>query len=241
MRKRKLKNGWRLYLNPHDYRHLIDVVREHMDGEAGDYCELAIRFGGECGLRVSESMTVEWSDIRESSHPDVRIPFLRVRETKATSGKFEDGKYRSTILPKATKEWMATVAQRHDREPDEPLIDRSQRSVQKYVRQAGELAADHGGDEDFKHLSSHDLRAHAATTWLVRLDINPEVVMEIGGWSDYQNLQPYLAVTGDDVIVRAFREARGSPLEGYDPTEKEMPEPEETVEREQATIDALTD
>lgn len=240
MRKKKLQNQWRVYLNPHDFRELVDTARFHMDdGENSDYAELAIRLGGECGLRVSETVDVQVSHIRESSHPDVNIPFLRLHGTKATSGKFEDGKYRDTIIPRATYDWLHEVADRHDREPDEPAIDRSKRSIQKYIKQAGEMTADRTGLDDFAEISSHDLRAYFATTLLVRLNINAQVVMEIGGWKNHQNLQPYLAVTGDDVIARAFREARGSPLAGYEPEADPLPEPEEETEAEQATIDAL--
>jgi hypothetical protein len=49
---------------------------------------------------------------------------------------------------------------------------------------------------------------------------------------------PHEASIGDKAIADEFPE---SYLEGYDPSGKEMPDPDETVEREQATIDALTD
>ncbi len=39
---------------------------------------------------------------------------------------------------------------------------------------------------------------------LVRERMKPRVVMEVGGWDDYQSLEPYLSKPDEETIINGF-------------------------------------
>jgi quinol monooxygenase YgiN len=55
-------------------------------------------------------------------------------------------------------------------------------------------------------VSSHDLRRHFAHRLLVRERLNPRVVMDVGGWRDFQAIEPYLGKPDVETIVDEFEE-----------------------------------
>ena len=63
------------------------------------------------------------------------------------------------------------------------------------------------GEEDFHHVSSHDLRRRFAQRLLVDENMNPRVVMQVGGWSSFQAIEPYLDAPTPEVVNDAFEEA----------------------------------
>jgi integrase len=78
--------------------------------------------------------------------------------------------------------------------PDEPLIDRPTRWVQRAVERArNELRAE-TGDEGWQYVTPHDLRR----TWghlLIEDDVEPGIVMEWGGWENWETFREhYLGV-----------------------------------------------
>lgn len=209
MRSERLGNGWRLYLNEHDYRVLLGIADDLQT-------ELALRFGGECGLRVSETVNLEPRDLRESTHPDVEAMFIQVRNAKDTTGKRDEGKFREAFLPARVEGATREYAMQHDLGDEDPIFDVCKRTLQGYLKDVGKKAAEATGEEMWVNFSSHDLRAFFATNLLVRYDVNPQVVMEIGGWEDWQSLKPYLDKPSDDIIVKAVSDV--APVaEGYTP------------------------
>jgi integrase len=87
------------------------------------------------------------------------------------------------------------------------LIDLSERGVRAAVKRTAEAAAEGTGDDDFRHVSSHDLRRRFAQRLLVDEQINPRVVMQVGGWESFQAIEPYLTTPTEDVVDEAFAEA----------------------------------
>ena len=63
------------------------------------------------------------------------------------------------------------------------------------------------GDEDCQYVSSHDLRRRFAHRLLVDRQMNPRVVMQIGGWDSFQAIEPYLNAPTPEVVNDAFEEA----------------------------------
>lgn len=61
----------------------------------------------------------------------------------------------------------------------------------RWVHEAAEELTDES--ERWQHVSSHDLRRSWATDHLVEEDVSVRVMMEIGGWSSYEAIKPYLA------------------------------------------------
>lgn len=196
MRLKRLENQWRVYLNPWDYR----TLREHAESRAA---ELAIRLGAECSLRVQETADLRRGDWRESTHPDVDRMFLKIFG-KDTTGKRDEGKFRSPPLPDDL--WTQLVVHIIDQkiEPGDEILPVTKRTVQEYIKRAAIAAADATGNEDFEKISSHDLRAYFATDALVRRGMEAEVVMAVGGWKSYTNMEPYINAQFDDVIAEEY-------------------------------------
>lgn len=198
MRLKQLENQWRCYLNPTDYKRIRACAESRR-------AHIAIRLGGECGLRVSETAAAKPGDIRDSTS-GVDARFLGVFG-KDTSGKREDGKYRDVFLPESIYQEIQDHAEENDIDPDDELVPVTKRTTQEYIKRAAETAAQRYGVDEYDRVSSHDLRAYFATHHLIRLEIPPEVVMAVGGWKSYENMEPYLNAQFDDVIAEGFNEA----------------------------------
>jgi integrase len=68
---------------------------------------------------------------------------------------------------------------------DEPLVTLSESGVRNVVKWTAERAAEEAGDEGFRHVSSHDLRRRFAQRLLVDEQLNPRVVIQVGGWESF--------------------------------------------------------
>lgn len=199
MRMKELGNQWRVYMNPHDYRKL----KNHAPDKG---TKLAIELGAKCSLRVSETASLKRGDWRETTHPNVNAWFLEIWG-KDTTGESENGKYREPFLPPDVFETIAEKGTQDDVQPGEPIFSVTKRTIQKWIKDAAKAVAEETGNDDYKRISSHDLRAYFATDCLIRRDMNEEVVMEVGGWESRKTIEPYLHAAFDDVIAREFREA----------------------------------
>jgi integrase len=72
------------------------------------------------------------------------------------------------------------------------------------VKRTAEAAAGLTGVDDFRHVSSHDLRRRYAQRLLVDENMNPRVVMQVGGWSSFQAIEPYLNSPTEAVVDDEF-------------------------------------
>lgn len=161
--------------------------------------EIAIRLMGDCGLRRAEVLDVCPEHI--SRYTDGRHYRLEVVGGKDTTGEYADGKHRETWLPVETERIVNRYVQHGDLDRDEPLIDRSPRTLLYWVEHATEHAAEQTGDEDYQRVSSHDLRRCWANHLLVEESISPRIVMALGGWSSYDAIEPYLAAPTEENII----------------------------------------
>jgi len=87
---------------------------------------------------------------------------------------------------------------------DEPLIELTPRSVQRVVTRIAECVADETGDPDWRKVSSHDLRRYFAHQLLVEEQMNPHVVMKVGGWDKSESIEPYFTKPSENTVNEAF-------------------------------------
>ena len=73
------------------------------------------------------------------------------------------------------------------------------------MKRAAEATADETGDDDYRHVSSHDLRRRFAQRLLVDEQMNPRVVMQVGGWGSFKAIEPYLNAPSEQVVNDAFQ------------------------------------
>jgi len=67
-------------------------------------------------------------------------------------------------------------------------------------------AAEATGDDDFEKVSTYDVRRRFAQRLLVDEQMNPRVVMAVGGWDSFAAIEPYLNAPSENVIDEAFQE-----------------------------------
>ena len=162
--------------------------------------DLIIQLGAYVGLRAFEVPQVTPGHVRrvdDGEHYRLRVP----RGKDTASGV---GKPRNAYLPADVERDLYQYARDEDLDDDEPYADLTPAGVRAVVKRTAEAAADRTGDEDFRHVSSHDLRRRYAQRLLVDQAMNPRVVMTVGGWSSFEAMKPYLNSPTEDVINDAF-------------------------------------
>jgi len=175
----------------------IDTLRRAAGSRRDD---LIIQLGAYVGLRAFEVPQVTPGHVRrvdDGEHYRLRVP----RGKDTASGV---GKPRNAYLPADVERDLYQYARDADLDDDEPYADLTPAGVRAVVKRTAEAAADRTGDEDFRHVSSHDLRRRYAQRLLVDQAMNPRVVMTVGGWSSFEAMKPYLNSPTEDVINDAF-------------------------------------
>jgi integrase len=157
--------------------------------------DIIIQLGAYVGLRAFEVPQPRPCDILETEGSQYR---LRVRAGKDTSG--NGGKPRNAYLPDSVERDLQRYQNSENIAPKDPFIDLKQPGVRAAVKRTAEAAANLTDKDDFCRVSSHDLRRRYAQRLLVDEQVNPRVVMAVGGWSSFQAIEPYLNTPTEDVI-----------------------------------------
>ena len=164
--------------------------------------DIIIQLGAFVGLRAFEIPQVRPIDIKETESGQYRI---RVEAGKDTRG--NGGKPRDAYLPDSVERDLRRYQNEHNTAPKDPYIDLKQPGVRAVVRRTAARAAEATGDDDFEKVSTHDLRRWFAQRLLVDEEMNPRVVMAVGGWDSFSAIEPYLNAPSENVIDDAFAAA----------------------------------
>jgi len=162
--------------------------------------DLIIQLGAYVGLRAFEVPQIQPQHIKQEGD-QYR---LRVPEGKDTAN--GEGKPRDAYLPDDLERDLRQFQTEENIAPRDSFVDLTERGVRDVVKRTAEAAADQTGDHDFRKVSSHDLRRRFAQRLLVEKEINPRVVMQVGGWDSFQAIEPYLNAPTPDVVNDAFEE-----------------------------------
>ena len=176
----------------------IEDLRRATTGYRDD---IIIQLGAFVGLRSFEIPQIQPRHIKTTESGQYR---LRVPEGKDTTG--SGGKPRDAYLPDEVERSLQQFANAENIAPREPFVDLSGRGVRAAVKRTAKAAAAETGDDDFRHVSSHDLRRRFAQRLLVDENMNPRVVMQVGGWDSFQAIEPYLNAPTPEVVDEAFAE-----------------------------------
>lgn len=177
------REGKRVWLSEREMSMLIDQADSPQE-------KLAFLFGGRCGLRRQEMIDVCPRDIVETETGDV----IRVWHGKGD-------KYREVPAPDDLVSIVETLA--FGMEPDEQLLETDHGStVYRWVRRAAQRLQAETDDKGWSYVDVHDLRR----SWGVRLleaGVLPSVVMDWGGWEDWQTFREhYLAEFSPEALRR---------------------------------------
>jgi integrase len=186
------RDGKRVWLSEKEVQLLI----EHVDSGHTE-AEFAVRLMARSGLRRQEvtgdddSHGVRFADLVETDTGDV----CRVWEGKGD-------KYREPPAPDGLRREARIYRQSVGREPDKELVDADASTLYDWVKRARQRCRSQTGDEGWQFVGPHDLRR----SWGVRLlesGVLPSVVMEFGGWQDWQTFRNhYLAEFSPEALRR---------------------------------------
>lgn len=169
---------------------------------AGYRDDIIIQLGAYVGLRAFEIPQIEPQHIKQTQNGSYR---LRIPEGKDTSG--NGGNPRDAFLPASVERDLQQFQNAENIPPREPFVDLTERGLRAAVKRTAEAAAEATDDDDFRHVSSHDLRRRFAQRLLVDKEMNPRVVMQVGGWDSFQAIEPYLNAPTPEIVDDAFEEA----------------------------------
>lgn len=194
----KGKNEYKCWLTPEEVNTLEQVAKERSQKH-----HAVILLGSRVGLRAEEMTRIRPDDIRRQE----RNYWLRVTG-KDTTGKHGIGKERDAYLPERVERELLELQLRHSEiHDDQPYLDVSPTRIRQIVSEAAEEAYEVTDNQDWKRVSSHDLRRYFAQTALVRERMNPRVVMAVGGWDSFQAIEPYLNAPTSENIAQEFEAA----------------------------------
>jgi len=186
---------------PDEYKvWLTDPELRALRRQASPRDKLIIDLGAYVGLRAFEIPQIKPKHVDRTD--DGEHYRLRVPEGKDTAN--GQGKPRNAYLPADVEERIYTYTNDTDRGRDEQLIQLSTRSVRDVVKRTAQAAAEATGNPDYEYVSSHDLRRRFAQRLLVEKQMNPRVVMAVGGWDSFEAIEPYLTEPTPDKINDAF-------------------------------------
>lgn len=206
MQLKTLENSTAVFMNDHDY----DVVLKSRDSrQAG----LAMQIMGRSGPRVGIVADMVHGQIEQSTHPDVDLWFYRV-QTKDTLARDTDGKWNKYWIPADVKEAIDRYAEDKNLSPSDPYFRVSKRTVQNWVKRSAKNAAKRTGNEHYEKISAHDFRRYFATNLTVRQNVDPEIVMTLGGWEDRATFwNNYVNTKFDDAIQASLADAGALDME----------------------------
>ncbi|MFC4541464.1 site-specific integrase [Halosolutus amylolyticus] len=177
----------RVYLAPHEYETYLD------------HCERRTRLGsriiGESSPRIGKTVELRRNDFFVPDDPNVNIAFVRLRETKdTTEGENAlGGKTRISWVPWDLYEEVQQYCEDNGIGGDDKIFDITSKRLGDLIKEAAEATAIATGNEDYRHITSHDFRAFYATNMVRRLGVDIETVMEMGSWGSRKAIEPYLA------------------------------------------------
>ena len=177
-----------------------DDVRKFRRIAVSDRDQIIIDLGSKVGLRSFEIPQVKPNGISRTDDGD----HYRIHVPKGKDTAEGNGKPRDAYLPSAVETKLFQYQRDTDIADDDPFIDIKPRSVRAAVKRLTEAAADEYDNDDWEAVSSHDLRRHYAQRMLVNENMNPRVLMAVGGWNSFQAIEPYLNEPTDSVINRSF-------------------------------------
>lgn len=176
------RDGKRVWLSEKE----IGLLLENTDPDHAEM-DVALLLGARCGLRRNEITQVTPAHLVNNDTGQI----VRVWEGKGE-------KYREVPASPELMQLALGMA----RDPDEPLVSCDPSTVYDWVQRCAQRCRAQTRDEGWQYVGPHDLRR----SWGVRLleaGVLPSVVMEWGGWEDWQTFRDhYLAEFSPEALRR---------------------------------------
>lgn len=169
-----------------DYPNEVEILEEYAR-ERDWKQEIAIQLMSRVGCRASGVLSacpsaIEWNE--KGEYWQIEILGKNTKGGEKT--------VRDAYLPKSVKENLDRYASERGIGDNEAYVDTSVSTVRRWVRELTDEIAKDTGNERWEAVSSHDCRRSWCTHFLVEEGVAVRVMMEIGGWSSYDAIEPYL-------------------------------------------------
>jgi integrase len=175
------RDGKRVWLSEREIGLLLEQYRDRNQEQAASV--LMAR----CGLRRQEVVDVTPAHLVSTDHGQV----VRVWHGKGD-------KYREVPAP----DQLVNIALGMGNDPGDPFVSVADSTLYDWTQRAAERAHAETGDRGWQFVGPHDLRR----SWGVRLleaGVLPSVVMEWGGWEDWETFRDhYLAEFSPEALRR---------------------------------------
>ena len=175
------REGKRVWLSRDELGLFLDAVPDH------DEMRAAMLLAARSGLRRQEIVDVTPADIVSTDTGSV----VRVWDGKGS-------KYRESPAPPELTNLVLGMG----RAPDDPLVSVHDSTIYDWVQRVRATCRAETRDEGWQYLGPHDLRR----SWGVQLlehGVLPSVVMEFGGWADWETFRDhYLAEFSPEALRR---------------------------------------
>jgi integrase len=172
---------------------LDDELSALLDDASDTEQSIAFQLAGRVGLRRSEIVQIRPADLVDGPTG----AHIRVWEDVAKRDKYRE--------PPAPDDLATTIQAYSDVggvDADEPLVDRRPKTVYRWVRRAAERRQAATNDAGWQFVGPHDLR-RTWGTYLLEQGVLPSVVMEWGGWEDWETFREhYLGEFSPEAIKR---------------------------------------
>lgn len=200
----KGENEWKCWLNPDEAEAMKQVAQQRSQKH---YCTILL--GLDTGTRAEEMTEIKPLNVRRSENGRFLV---RIEAGKDTTGEM-GGKSRDAFLPDHVERELYELKVENDIGEDEPYLNVTQTRIRQRVTEVAEELAERieGGEDwpgmpaDWRKVSSHDLRRYWAQDCLRRKQMDPQIVMAVGGWSTFDKIKPYLQSPTESNIVSEFK------------------------------------
>ncbi|MFC6863832.1 site-specific integrase [Halomicroarcula sp. GCM10025817] len=169
-----------------DYPDEVEQVEEKARSRDWEQ-EILVQLCARVGCRVSGALTAKPENLRWNSDGEYWEMELKGKNTKGGVKTVRDA-----YVPKEVKNNLDRYQSEREIDDSEPYVSKSVDTARRWIREITNELAQETGNERWQHVSSHDLRRSWANHHLVEESVNVRVMMEIGGWSSYQAIEPYL-------------------------------------------------
>lgn len=187
------RDGKRVWLSEAEVQRLLGNVADDVKQQ------IATQLMARAGLRRREVAGDERGVVFANARETEIGPVIRVWKGKGD-------KYREVPIPAELHTTIQNLRQFSDREPDAAIVDAHPSTLYDWVQRAAERCHAETNDPGWLELGPHDLRR----SWGVRLleaGVLPSVVMEWGGWEDWQTFRDhYLAEFSPEALRQQRRQ-----------------------------------
>jgi len=187
-------DNYRVWLSAHEQEQLLDHLKEKPERQLAARAMLH-------GLRSDELRWVRTGEIRELD-ADHTAYKLRIRDGKTG--------YREAPISRDMAQQMRMYKNASGTRKNKPLIKTSKRNIRRWMTKAGDELAEATDEENWQHVSPHDLRRTWATTTYYALDTHyaVDLIMRWGGWSNRDTFtNNYLGRETDELAAEMMDKA----------------------------------